>query len=192
MWCETFGNGNGNGNGKNAKLFHADLAATFAIIYACYECAVYYLQLTYLRRTSDLVGKSLIADEPGTPIFAIDLLGYFLLSVSTIFLALSLKQEEEKNEEHKHKFLKYLLLFHGYVGMTCIVAPALPMMYNERDSSNIASIDVGGEENEDNDDVVWQYVILSWTAQFTPICFMMSGYFGSFQKKQQKQKQKRV
>ena len=92
--------------------FYADLAVAYAAMYACYECAVYYLQLTYVvRRATEMsIATSLIRDEPGTPIFAIDLLGYFWLSVSTIFLALSM---EGRSNATKNKFLVSLLYFHG-------------------------------------------------------------------------------
>lgn len=146
------------------EAFYSDVASTFATMYACYECVVYYLQLTYLRRATDPIGKSLIEDETGSPIFALDMLGYFFLSVSSIFVALSLKNQD-------HKLLKYLLFVHGYTGMTCIVVPGLPMIY-DKDS---------GE-----DDVMWQFVILFWSALFTPICFFMSNYFGGFEEKQKR------
>lgn len=149
--------------GTIVEAFYSDVAATLATIYACYECAVYYLQLTYLRRAPDPNKISLIQDEPGTPIFALDLFGYFLLSVSTIFLALSIRDQDQK-------FLKYLLFFHGYNGMTCIFVPALPMIY----------------KNEKEDDTMWQFVLLFWCAQFGPICFLLSNYFGGFQEKKKR------
>lgn len=188
----------GNGLIVAAKLFYADLAVTFATIYACYECAVYYLQLTYLRRIrstdsfDDIIGKSLIEDEPGTPIFAIDLLGYFLLSVSTVFLALSLAARQhgvEETNRDNYTVLKYLLLFHGCTGMTCIAVPALPMIYDRNIIGEVEREGGGkrrGGDDDVDDDVVWQYILLSWCAQFAPICFMMSRYFSSFQEQKQK------
>jgi hypothetical protein len=149
--------------GTRTEAFYSDLAATIATIYACYEVAIYYLQLTYLRQTKDPIGMSLMKDEPSTPVFALDLLGYFLLSISTILVAFSIIEKEPR-------LLRFMLLFHGYSGMTCIVVPALPMMYQNR--------------SEGEDDVIWQYVLLLWTcAQFTPICLLMSNYFHELQKK---------
>lgn len=141
--------------------FYSDVAAALAVIYACYEIAVYYLQLTYIRgarqRGADPIAISLVEDMPGSPIFAIDMLGYFVLSISTIFLALSLRNQNRV-------FLTRLLYFHGAVGSTCFVVPFLPMIYEEQ-----------GE-----DDIIWQVVIVFWCVQFAPICFLMSNYFGSF------------
>lgn len=142
---------------KLAEVFYADVASALAIVYCVYECAVYYIQLTYLRMAaSESITTSLLQDEPGTPVFALDIFGYFWLSVSTIFLALSMESS------HDQKFLKYLLYFHGSTGCTCIFVPTLPMMYNS-----------------EGDDTTWQVVLLFWCAQFVPICFMMSNYFSS-------------
>lgn len=121
------------------------------------------VQLTYISRATDPIGISLIQDETGSPIFAIDI--YFWLSVSTIFLGLSLGNNRDP-------FLKKMLYFHGITGSTCIVVPALPMIY-EKDSE--------GEE-----DTVWQYVLLFWCAQFAPICFLLSKNFCSFQGKKKR------
>jgi len=140
------------------EAFYSDVAAAFATIYACYECAIYYLQMTYLRRTVDPIGKSLFRDEPGTPVFALDLLGYFLLSISTIFVAFSLSKKKDEDHRHHGRFLRSLLLVHGLTGMTCVVVPAIPAMY-EKDSA---------------DDTTWQFVLLFWCALFAPICFLMS------------------
>lgn len=152
--------------------FYAELSVVCALMYACYECAVYYLQLTFVHRGA---APSMIQDEPGTPIFAVDIFGYFWLSVSTIFLARSFFEEGKSNNAAtatKTKFLQYLLYVHGIAGSSCIVVPALPIMYKKN--------------AEGGDDVMWQYVLLVWCAQFIPICFLLSKNFGSYNQEKHK------
>ena len=147
-------------NESTIAAFWADAAVVFATVYACYIPAVYYLQLTYVKRArADPVALSVVQYYPGSAIFAIDILGYLLLSVSTICLALSLSASD-------FRILTSLLYFHGFVGLTCILVPFLPMIYEEQDA-------------EDPDYFIWQLPLISWCAQFLPICFMMAKYFQS-------------
>lgn len=123
-----------------------------------FSCTV---QLTYILKTTDPIEiKSAFQDDGGSPIFVLDLFGYFWLSVSTIFLAMSIGK--------KDTLLKSLWYFHGLLGCGVIAVPALPMIY---------------EEDSKEDDTMWQCVILFWCAQFVPACLLMSKNFGSFQGK---------
>ena len=91
------------------SAFYADAAVVAAIIYACYICALYYSQLTFVRKAqADPIALSVVGYKPGNVIFALDILGYTLHSLSTIFVALSL-------EDQKHKILRNILHFHGII-----------------------------------------------------------------------------
>ena len=147
-------------NDGTTGAFWADAAVAFAILYACYIPAVYYLQLTYVRKArADPIALSIVQYYPGSAIFAVDILGYFLLSVSTIFVALSISADD-------FRILTNMLYFHGVIGVTCIFVPFLTMIYEE-------------EGTEDPDYFIWQLPLISWCVQFVPICFMMAKYFQS-------------
>ena len=75
-------------SGDTVSSFYADAAHSIAVyIFACY-----YIQLTFVRQTrADPIALTVVEYKPGSALFAIDILGYVLLSLSTLFLASSLK-----------------------------------------------------------------------------------------------------
>lgn len=109
----------------------ARLATAFGDLYCTMVCIVYYTQLAFVRLGSpsqealDLVSY----EHTGSAFFAIDILGYFFMSLSVLCLGLSVKDD---------KLLTRLLVAMGIWGGTCIVAPLLPFFYQEDKSSSNA------------------------------------------------------
>ena len=144
------------------SAFYADAAVATAIMYACYICAVYYMQMTFVRKArADPVALSIVEYRPGSAIFTVDILGYWLLAASTLLVALSLQGQN-------CNLLTTILYFHGVAGLTCFGVPFLPMIYEE--------------QNENSDNFIWQTPLVSWCAIFLPICLLMADYFQSFAK----------
>ena len=110
-------------SGDTVSSFYADAAHSIAIVYAVYIFACYYIQLTFVRQArADPIALTVVEYKPGSALFAIDILGYILLSLSTLFLASSLKGTGE------HGLIGALRL-HGLFGVTSIIVPFLPMIY---------------------------------------------------------------
>jgi hypothetical protein len=138
--------------------FFSDAAVLTAVPYVCCACIVYYVQLTFVRRAHpDPIALSVVGFKPGTAWFAIDLLGYTLLGISTIFLALSLGTN--------HTLLVRSMYFHGLISLPGFFLPFLPLIY---------------AEDSDDGGAIWKLPLLSWCLIFAPICFLMSQYFQSF------------
>ena len=149
-------------NRHDITSFHADTAHSIAIIYAVYIFAIYYLQLTFVRRAHvSPIALSVVEYQPGSAAFAIDILGYVLLSLSTLFLASSLEDTDDRT-------LVGILRFHGLFGLTSIAVPFLPMIYEK-----------SPEETHADDDFIWQLPLVSWCAIFLPTCLLMARYFES-------------
>jgi hypothetical protein len=150
--------------------FYADAAVLLAVMYACYICVVYYLQLTFVRAAvhADPLVHFVVEYKPGGPIFAVDILGYVLLSLSTIFLTWSLTEdghfEDAARHVHRRRLLRRLLHLHGEMGLGSFAVPFLPMIYQE-------------DTNEEDHNFIWQIPLLSWCVLFAPICFCMANFF---------------
>mmetsp|Transcript_3464 Transcript_3464/g.5518 ORF Transcript_3464/g.5518 Transcript_3464/m.5518 type:complete len:263 (-) Transcript_3464:932-1720(-) len=153
------------------SAFYADLSVLMAILYACYICGVYYLQLTFVRKTTRAtdshlrLAKFVVEYKPGTPIFPLDILGYVLLAVSTIFLALSISKHTADANGKKWPLLINLLYLHGAMGLGSFYVPFLPMIYKDH--------------QDEQDNMIWQTPLISWCVLFAPICFLLGAYFQS-------------
>lgn len=142
------------------SAFYSDSAVLFAVVYTCYICAIYYLMLTFIRLGNPHpIAQSIVKYKPGTAAFAVDILGYTFLGLSTTFFGLSI-------DETPNKFLARLMYFHGVVGLVGFLTPFLPSIYED---------DVG----EDANDVIWQLLLFFWCVVFAPICFLAAQYFRS-------------
>jgi hypothetical protein len=149
-------------SGDVVSSFYADAAHSIATIYAVYIFACYYIQLTFVRQArADPIALTVVEYKPGSALFAIDILGYVLLSLSTLFLASSLKGTDEH-------VLIGALRFHGLFGVTSIAVPFLPMIYEERPNKEAA-----------DDNFIWQLPLISWCGIFMPTCILMARYFAS-------------
>ena len=146
--------------GDVVSSFYADAAHSIAIIYAVYIFACYYIQLTFVRQArADPIALTVVEYKPGSALFVIDILGYVLLSLSTLFLASSLNGTDEYS-------LIGALRFHGLFGVLSILVPFLPMIYEERSNEEAA-----------DDDFIWQLPLITWCGVFMPTCILMARYF---------------
>ncbi len=96
-------------------------AAAFAVTYAAMICLVYYTQLTTVpQQAASPELLDALTYKPGTWMFNLDMLGYGLLSISTIFAGLSIAVQTREDT-----WLRRLLLIHGVFAPACLVFPVL-------------------------------------------------------------------
>lgn len=134
------------------------IAVSFAVIYAVYICLVYYSQLTVINL--GLVpadSLKLIRFVPGNWLFAVDMLGYTFLALSTLAASFLI------NKKGLERKIKVFLIIHGALAIPTFIFPMLPL-FNTSESVENASL--GGI-----------FALLAWCVVFAPICFMLVKYF---------------
>ena len=92
----------------------------FAGIYSVFVCLVYFTQLTAVANGSlseDLL-RVFSYESLGSLMFNLDLLGYAIMAISTFFIGLAIKPENQYDT-----WLKYLLMAHGAFAPVCIILP---------------------------------------------------------------------
>jgi len=139
------------------KSFLSSLAVIFSIIYCVLVSIVYYVQISVVR-LADLSNEQLLIVSyapPGTVFFALDILGYFFLCVSTVFIALSM--------EKKEKVLRILLFINGSLAPAVFIFPLLPFIYEK--TSKVSTINGG------------TIALFLWCILFVPICVLIVRYF---------------
>jgi hypothetical protein len=134
------------------------LALVSSIIYAPFCIGPYFLQLSIvasnpLNLSSEIMKA--IAFKPGSPTFAIDMLGYCFLCLSTLAAGFALT-------EAKDKVLRVLCFFHGALAVPTLVGPIMSGMY----------LSTSGET-----DFTGYYVLLFWCIVFVPIALLFMRYF---------------
>ncbi len=134
------------------------LALVASIIYAPLCMANYFLQLSIVALNPlNLSGEVLtaIAFEPGSPTFALDMLGYGFLCLSTLAAGFALV-------EARDRILRALCFFHGALAIPTFAAPIVSGIFRSTSS-------------QPND--VGSYILLFWCAVFAPIAFLFMRYF---------------
>jgi len=134
------------------------LALVSAIIYAPFCINTYFLQLSIvafnpLNLSSEVLQA--ITFKPGSPTFAIDMLGYGFLCLSTLAAGFALA-------EAKDKLLRALCFFHGAIAVPTFAAPILSGIFRSS----------GGQTND-----IGSYVLLFWCVVFVPIALLFRRYF---------------
>lgn len=134
------------------------ITVSFAIMYAVYICLVYYSQLTVIR-LGLIPGDSLpiIKFTPGSWLFAVDMLGYTFLALSTLAASFLFKGKGLTGK------LRVLLIIHGILAIPTSLFPALPLFDLAEDVKNV---NLGGA-----------FALLAWCVVFAPICFLLVRYF---------------
>jgi hypothetical protein len=142
---------------KTLKIFGL-LALASSIIYAPFCISVYFLQLSAVAlnplNLSSEVLKA-ITFKPGSPTFALDMLGYTFLCLSTLAAGFALI-------EAKDKVLRVLCFFHGALAVPTIASPILSGLF----------LTTSGET-----DFTGHYVLLFWCIVFVPIALLFMRYF---------------
>lgn len=140
---------------KDSNKMISNIAVVFAVIYCTLICIVYYTQISFVRlgNPSKEVLSIVAYFPPKTAFFAIDILGYTFLALSTLFIAFTIE---------KNKILKIILITHGIVGTLGFITPLLSYFYKmqENSSDNTGSI-----------------ALFIWCILFIPICFLFAKYF---------------
>ncbi len=135
------------------------LALLSAVIYAPLCISNYFLQLSVvafnpLGLSADAL--KLIDFQPGSPTFAMDMLGYGFLCLSTLAAGFTLT-------EARDKALRVLCFFHGALAVPTFAAPIM---------SGIFMSPGGGGAND-----IGNYVLLFWCAVFAPLAWLFMRYF---------------
>jgi hypothetical protein len=146
-----------DGTREQLKIFGL-LALVSSIIYAPFCISTYFLQLSIvpfnpLNLSSEVLKA--ITFKPGSPIFAIDMLGYGFLCLSTLAAGFALV-------EAKDKVLRALCLFHGAIAIPTFAAPIISGVF----------LSTSGET-----DFTGHYVLLFWCIVFVPIALLFMRYF---------------
>ena len=142
---------------EQLKIFGL-LALVSSIIYAPFCIGTYFLQLSTvalnpLNLSSEVLEA--INFKPGSPTFALDMLGYGFLCLSTLAAGFALT-------EAKDKVLRALCFFHGAIAVPTFAAPIISGLF----------LTTSGET-----DFTGHYVLLFWCIVFVPIALLFMRYF---------------
>ena len=137
----------------------AQTGVAFGVLYAGFVTTVYFVQLTTVlhHNAAPDIMKLLTYQELGSLMFNIDLLGYGLMSVSTIFVGLTLVGRGKPE-----RWLKFLLIAHGVFAPMCIALPV---------------VNVFATMPKTGGDAVGIAVLLFWCAYFTPVGILAVFHF---------------
>jgi hypothetical protein len=108
---------------ENKKLFAA-IGVAFAILYCADVTLVYFSQLTVVipaQLENEINEKQVLLFDRRTFLMAIDCIGYFFMSLSTLFAAFAFQRE--------HKWLFRGLLYNGLLLPVLILAFFFPVLY---------------------------------------------------------------
>jgi hypothetical protein len=142
---------------EQSKIFGL-LALVSAVIYAPFCISTYFLQLSIiafnpLNLSSEVLQA--IAFKPGSLTFAIDMLGYGFLCLSTLSAGFALA-------EAKDKLLRALCFLHGAIAVPTFAAPIISGIFRSPT----------GQTNDTG-----SYVLLFWCIVFVPIALLFMRYF---------------
>lgn len=104
-----------------AKIW-SHIALALAIVYAALNTSVYYIQLVVVRTNSLNLPENFVRPLtflPGTPLFAIDMLGYGFLTLSTFFAAFAFTGGKIE------AWIRRLFVLHGLLVVPTLIFPAL-------------------------------------------------------------------
>jgi len=144
------------------KIF-GTLALVASVIYAPFCMGIYFLQLSIvssnpLGLTSQVLEA--IAFKPGSPAFALDMLGYTFLCLSTLAAGFALV-------DAKDKALRTLCFVHGALVVPTIVSPLMSSLF----------LSTSGET-----DATGPFVLLLWCIIFVPIAMLFKRFFSRGQR----------
>jgi hypothetical protein len=133
-------------------------ALALAAMYAVLCASVYYLQLSVLRLgtfPASADALSMLRFTPGSPAFALDMLGYTFMCLSTLVLVPAITGKGAV------KALKIFCAIHGFLAVPTLVFPALQFSQQGTGSS----------------DSFGSLVLLVWCVIFIPIPIIYSRLF---------------
>lgn len=130
-----------------------------ACVYAVFVNLVYFTQLTIVNQkaASDDVLKILIF-QPGSLMFAFDILGYGIMALSTFFVGMSIAPARTTD-----KWLRRLLMIHGIFAPICFVFPTLGIFNNTESIEQTSTSGMIG--------------LVGWCLYFIPIMILSAGHY---------------
>lgn len=133
------------------------LALVSSVLYAPFCVSTYFLQLTVVTFNPGLSSAVLdvVRFKPGSPMFALDMMGYAFLSLSTLAAGFALTDARDKA-------LRILCFFHGALAVPTIASPIMSGVF----------LSASGET-----DNTGTYVLLFWCAVFVPIALLFMRSF---------------
>jgi len=132
-------------------------ALVFGGMYALCNTFVYFIQLTAVANDAlSEEARNLLDYNQFGLMFDLDLLGYCLMAVSTLFAGLTIDVRDKQD-----KWLKALLMIHGIFAVTCFVMPMLGLF----------STDMQGAE------WIGTLILEFWCAYFIPVGLLSLRYF---------------
>ncbi len=139
----------------------AKAGAAFATLYAGFATAVYFVQLTtVLHRTAPAdILQVLSYQELGSVMFTLELLGYALMALSTLFIGLTISTATRVG-----RWLRWMPLAHGVFAPVCL---ALPI------------VNVFGSMPRASGAVIGVAISFGWCAYFLPVALLAFAYLRS-------------
>ena len=137
----------------------AEAGVAFAVLYAGFVTSVYFVQLTTVLHgaaSADILAL-LTYQQLGSLMFNLDLLGYGLMAISTIFVGLTLS-----GTSRAERCLRLLLIVHGVFAPMCIALPIWNVF--------AAMPKAGG-------DAIGIAVLVVWCVYFTPVGILAVRHF---------------
>jgi hypothetical protein len=145
---------------KDSKKIASSAAKLFAVIYSVFVSIVYFTQLTVVNQ--NVLGEQIVNafnfTYSGSWLFSLDLIGYGIMALSTLFLALSLNVKNKFD-----KALKILLYIHS-VFIVCIFMPMTDIFLKGSNNANSGT-----------------FALMFWCLMFIPIALL---YFCHFKKEE--------
>lgn len=142
---------------KPIKIFGL-LALVSSILYAPFCISTYFVQLSIVAFNPLNLSPEVLEAinfKPGSLVFALDMLGYCFLCLSTLAAGFALR-------DPKDKALRVLCFFHGALALPTLASPILSGLF----------LTTSGET-----DFTGHYVLLFWCAVFVPIALLFMKYF---------------
>ncbi len=140
------------------------LTLAASLLYAPFCIGNYFVQLSVvalnpLNLSSDVLKA--IEFVPGSPTFALDMLGYGFLCLATLAAGFALPRAEDRA-------LRAMCWFHGALALPTLAAPIMSGIFRS----------TGGQSND-----IGSYVLLFWCAIFMPIGLLFMRYFKAGQER---------
>jgi hypothetical protein len=133
-------------------------SVAFAAVYTALICLVYYTQLTTVgQKAAPAVLLETLTYRPGSWMFNVDMLGYSMLSLSTVFAGLAVTVKTKGDA-----WLRRLLLIHGVFAVTCLLFPVMGVFSQK---AGAASSDLFGV-----------LALEFWCLYFLPVTVLFAGY----------------
>jgi hypothetical protein len=134
------------------KKVLVECAVAFGVMYALLVSMVYYTQIAVvLKGTLNTNLLPIVSDFPGTVFFFLDMFGYCLLCLSTLFMAFAIGSG--------NRSLRAFLFIHSALFIPTFLLPFLPITFS-------ASSDISGS-----------LILVLWCIIFAPVCLLLARFF---------------